>query len=122
MNVYCYSGGIYCEDCGDSIRDDLANTNHAPKNWDNTKSYDSDDFPKGPYPDGGGEADSPLHCEAGGDCLNALWIGQGSKVGAFLENPLTKVGEEYMREAIKISGKPASLWIDFYETERDNNE
>ncbi len=40
-------------------------------------AYDSDDFPKGPYPDGGGEADGPSYCD---DC------------GKFLENDLTDDG------------------------------
>jgi hypothetical protein len=39
--------------------------------------YDSDDLPKGPYADGGGEADTPQHCD---DCRR------------FLENPLTGDG------------------------------
>ena len=36
--------------------------------------YDSDDLSKGPYPDDGGEADTPRHCDT---------------CGVFLENPLT---------------------------------
>ena len=39
--------------------------------------YDSDDLPKGPYSNGGGEADTPQHCDG---------------CGAFLENPLTGDG------------------------------
>jgi hypothetical protein len=39
--------------------------------------YDSDDLPKGPYSDGGGEADSPQHCDG---------------CGLLLENPLTSDG------------------------------
>jgi hypothetical protein len=27
--------------------------------------YDSEDLPKGPYADGGGEADTPQHCDVG---------------------------------------------------------
>jgi hypothetical protein len=45
--------------------------------------YDSDDLPKGPYPNGGGEADTPQHCD---------------RCGAFLENPLTQAGYRYVNE------------------------
>jgi hypothetical protein len=31
--------------------------------------YDSDDLPKGPYAQGGGEADTPQHCEGCGQFL-----------------------------------------------------
>lgn len=51
--------------------------------------YDSDDLPKGPYADGGGEADTPQHCDA---------------CGGFLENPLTAEGLAYVREAIERDG------------------
>jgi hypothetical protein len=45
---------------------------------------DSDTFPQGPYANGGGEADSPQHCD---HCAK------------FLENPLTSDGLAYVREA-----------------------
>jgi hypothetical protein len=45
--------------------------------------YDSDDLPKGPYPNGGGEADTPQHCDG---------------CGTFLENPLTGDGVRYVNE------------------------
>lgn len=45
-------------------------------------TFDSDDWPKGPYSDGGGgESDSPCHCDA---------------CGAFLWNPLTPDGAAYV--------------------------
>ena len=47
--------------------------------------YDSDDLPKGPYPDGGGEADSPQHCDG---------------CGLFLENRLTADGYLYVNEKL----------------------
>jgi hypothetical protein len=48
-------------------------------------SYDSDFFPKGPYCNGGGEADNPQHCD---HCCT------------FLENPLTADGYKYVRECV----------------------
>src|SRR5215510_10106144 len=47
--------------------------------------YDSDELPKGPYADGGGEADTPQHCDA---------------CGCFLENPLTTEGYRYVNETL----------------------
>ena len=62
---------------------------------------DSDEYPCGPYADGGGESDTPSHC---GAC------------GEFLENPLTSHGYEYVREVASAE------WDDFYGIERDDSE
>ncbi len=56
---------------------------------------DSEQWPQGPYPDGGGEADCPQHC----DCC-----------GAFLENPLTDDGDSYVREKAEPFNAPDSSW------------
>jgi hypothetical protein len=85
MNAYIYQADLYCEDCGKKIRQDLLEdgTFHPTlgklkdANIHDETTYDSDDFPKGPYPDGGGEADT-IQCCAGCSCL--------------LENPLTDDG------------------------------
>ncbi len=76
MNVYIFQADLYCVDCAAVIVDAF----HNGKRLD---TGDSNDYPQGPYVDGGGEADCPYHC---GDC------------GVFLENPLTDYGEEYVRE------------------------
>ena len=115
MNIYVYNADIYCEDCGDAIRDRIRDEGLHPADPDDESTYDSDEFPKGPFPDGGGEADSPQHCGSGEGCLNAFWISQGRKVGAFLENPLTSWGKEYVREAIQKGGEVTILWLEFYE-------
>lgn len=47
--------------------------------------YDSDDLPRGPYPNGGGEADTPQHCDG---------------CGVLLENPLTTDGDRYITEKL----------------------
>lgn len=47
---------------------------------------DSERYPQGPYPDGGGEADSPNHCD---------------RCGIFLHNPLTSVGYGYVNEVLE---------------------
>ena len=88
MNTYFYQAALWCEDCAGEI----------PR----TRSDDSDDSPQGPYPDGGGESDSPQHCE-------------GCRV--FLENALTDYGIAYVRRALAAGrGNPAVLaaWRDYY--------
>ena len=76
--------------------------------------YDSDDLPKGPYGDGGGEADSPQHCDG---CRQ------------FLENPLTGDGVVYVEDAIRdclstnrVNRQTNDViieWADFYKDELD---
>jgi hypothetical protein len=115
MDAYIYSADIYCEDCGAAIRAQLTREGKAPADPDNEYSYDSDEYPKGPFMDGGGEADCPQHCGAGAKCLNALELLNGSRIGAFLDNPLTSEGESYVREAVREGGEVAELWADWYD-------
>lgn len=63
-------------------------------------------MPQGPYSDGGGEADSPQHCDT---CR------------MFLENPLTIECEHYVKDAIVTFDRDASgdagtinEWREFY--------
>ena len=76
--------------------------------------YDSDDLPKGPHAEGGGEADAPQHCDG---------------CGQFLGNPLTVDGlicvenmiGDYLRTR-KVSGAAAEAvteWADSYKDELD---
>ena len=72
-------------------------------------SFDSDDFPKGPYPDGGGEADYPVHCAA---------------TGEFMDNPLTEDGSAYVKQAFRAfkadgrgDAETLSTWADAYPNE-----
>jgi hypothetical protein len=64
-------------------------------------SFDSDDYPKGPYRDGGGESDCPQHCD---------------HCNTFLENPLTEEGEEYVRQAVAENPTSPAIeeWGHFY--------
>jgi len=114
MLVYIYAADIYCEQCGEAIRKRIEREGFAPANPDDERSYDSDEFPKGPYCDGGGEADCPQHCGAGPQCVNAIEFDDGHKVGAWLENELTTDGAEYVRQAIREGGEVAELWADYY--------
>lgn len=114
MNVYIHDADIYCEDCGEAICEFLKGSDFAPTDPDDETSYDSSEFPKGPYPDGGGEADCPQHCGSGKDCFNAIELSDGHKIGAWLENPLTIDGLGYVREAIQGGGEVAALWAEWY--------
>ena len=85
MRTYIYQAALYCETCGKKICDSLRDEKKAPEDELDESSYDSDDFPKGPYADGGGEADTPQHCDA---------------CHAFLMNDLTSEGMKYVEEAV----------------------
>lgn len=116
MDAYIYAADIYCEDCGRAIRKDIRRAGNAPAHPSDESSYDSDEYPKGPYSDGGGEADSPQHCGSGAECINALELEDGTKVGCFLENPLTSDGYEYVREQHRESpSEVTELWVDHYD-------
>jgi hypothetical protein len=78
MNAYIFQAALLCEACARKVMD--AKQPYA--------SNDSNTYPQGPYPDGGGEADSPQHCD---HCRT------------FLENPLTSDGVAYVVDAINHS-------------------
>jgi hypothetical protein len=114
MRAYVYAAELLCETCGLAQRELIAKDDPAsvPADPDNEHSYDSGDYPKGPYDGGGGEADTPQHC---GQCSD------------FLENDLTSEGRRYTAETIvralaavaetgKKSASPALItWADFYD-------
>jgi hypothetical protein len=83
MQVYIYQADIYCEDCGRKIRKRIKAEGNAPADPRDETTYDSDEYPKGPTADGGGESDKPEHC---GACHCSL------------ENSLTTDGVEYVLE------------------------
>jgi hypothetical protein len=108
MDAFVFQAALYCADCGRALVHDL-----RERGVDDTG--DSDDFSQGPFPDGGGEADTPQHCDSGARCLGAETIGS-HLVGAFLENPLTRDGETYVREALaETPNSPlVRFWADYY--------
>jgi hypothetical protein len=96
MNVFLSCAALLCADCGEKRRTALRHTMPAGFEQDEESTYDSDHFPKGPYPNGGGEADSPQHCD---------------HCGVFLENPLTPDGDAYVRAQAACYGtKKDSSW------------
>lgn len=80
MLVYVFQAALLCEECGVKTKAALDKMGRGPLEPDNEYTWDSDDYPKGPYPDGGGEADCYQYCD---------------KCGQFLDNPLTADGELY---------------------------
>lgn len=130
MNAYIYQAALWCEDCAREIRERLTAEGKAPEDPSDETSFDSDAFPKGPFPDGGGEADTPQHCDGGETCCNAESLFDGTKVGAFLENDLTDEGMEYVREAVRDASSKTGcragasvaleLWGPFYDVHSDD--
>lgn len=116
MNTYIYQAALFCETCEKAICRELDASGNAPSDPSDEYSYDSDVYPKGPYPDGGGEADSPNHCA---DC------------GVFLENPLTEEGYNYVIERVKDcyqsrhpsgNSEVVAEWRAFYDISLDTDE
>lgn len=111
MRVFIYQAALLCEACGVARRAQCLPAMPIPFDPNDESSYDSDDYPKGPFEDGGGEADTPQHCD---DCQ------------AFLENPLTDDGVAYTREQIAAHVEsehfqPVTLWAEFYAADLSSN-
>lgn len=103
MRVYMYQSALLCETCGEATRRELeldAIEHGRPK--ESAYNPDSDHWPKGPYDNGGGEADSPQHCDS---------------CGVFLENPLTEDGVAYVLEQCARPSQVTEKWREFYRDE-----
>ena len=83
---YIYQADVYCDDCGDKIRERLSST--APADTLDHSSYDSDDYPKDARVEHD-EADCPQHCAG---------------CGEFLRNPLTSDGYKYVQAKLNETG------------------
>jgi hypothetical protein len=80
MDAYVYKAALYCPGCAAQIR-----KGRDVQMWPRVMQEDSENVPQGPYPNGGGEADTPQHCDA---------------CGVFLESPLTPDGTRYVIEKL----------------------
>ena len=107
---YIYAADLWCDSCGRSIRKELRREGHAPADPHDETSYDSDEFPK--YASDSGESDCPQHCGAGDNCLEAIELPSGRKIGALLSTDLTGDGVRYTQEAIAKGGEVAELWAE----------
>lgn len=104
--AFIYCADVWCDDCGEAIRQRLTEEGKAPADPDDEWSYDSDDFPK--RADDDDESDTPQHCAAGEGCVNAVEI-EGGKVG-LLFGELTSDGMAYVEEAIDDANRDGSTW------------
>jgi hypothetical protein len=109
--AYIYCADVWCDDCGKAICKRLKAEGLAPAKPADEHTYDSDEYPKRCGDDE--ESDTPEHCAAGEDCLNAITLPGGMKVG-YLFGELTAVGVEYVKEAIAEGGEVADLWKEHY--------
>jgi hypothetical protein len=101
MDAFLYKAALYCSDCAAQIR-----KGRDVQMWPRVMQEDSEYVPQGPYPDGGGDADAPRHCDA---------------CGRFLENPLTPDGTRYLIEKLVEHARDGSgsqtvleEWAAFY--------
>lgn len=98
-DVYVFQAALICEDCGKQVI-------QALKKKGITDTGDSDDFPQGPYGDGGGETDTTQFCDRMHDCVNRVHIAGASTfsgkhtIGCPLGNPLTSAGAEDLRRQL----------------------
>jgi len=96
--AYIYQADVWCHDCGRAICKRLKREGKAPAHPDDEWTFDSDECPKRANDDD--ESDTPQHCAAGEDCINAVTLPSGENVG-FLFGELTADGMEYVKEAIE---------------------
>lgn len=108
MMVYMFQAALLCQGCGNAVIEDMKvlHPEKVPADAADESSYDSDQFPKGPYDNGGGEADCPQHCD---------------HCHVFLENPLTPDGIVYTADAVRRheedgdgNAEVIGEWKDYY--------
>ena len=99
MTGYIYQAELLCESCGEKVKKDVKKPDY-PCDLEDETTFDSDDYPKGPFDIG--ESDCPEHCAC---------------CGLFLENPLTADGDDYVREYIENSPENpiTQLWAEYYD-------
>ena len=114
MQAYIYQAAFLCEECANKTCDVIVRNEDQPYK----PSENSDQWPQGPYANGGGEADCPNHCD---------------HCGVFLENPLTTDGYAYVRESVSLAAKmyakdpictsvALTEWAPFYDISLEEKE
>ena len=113
VKAYIYAAALHCAECTarhvlgvpfGSLGAEIERQRKAHGIPDGAS--DTDNVPDGPHGDGGGESDSPAHCDT---CRR------------FLRNPLTSDGRDYVRDAIREHNETGrgdretlQTWRDFY--------
>ncbi len=128
--TYIYCADTYCDECGRAIAQDIVDSGQGPADIDDERSYDSDEFPKGPYPSE--ETDGPDHC-ANDDCLGdvvdlgdyglepgaELFGAERRVIGELLSDGLTEHGVSYLRELLDDSRKLTPYQVALHRFWRD---
>ena len=100
MKAFVFQAALHCSDCANRLRDKLTMQCNATGESLRPLSEDSDVWPQLAAGRGGGEADSPQHCDT---------------CGVFLENPLTPEGDDSLRVAAsEFDGKDLA-WCEIAE-------
>jgi hypothetical protein len=129
---YIYNADVYCDDCGNAIKRDLAEHYYKGRACEalpdgatgvhftsvkdcagyledmDERDYDSGDYPK--YGSDDEACDSPQHCGSGGDCVNAIEFEEHSSIGCLICSNLTDDGIEYVKEVVREGGRVADFW------------
>ncbi len=103
-----YRADAWCDSCADAIKAAIKREGALPADITDERCYDSDDYPK--YMSNDEASDSPYHCAAGEECLEAEILPSGQKIGALLSTSLTPDGVEYVRCAVREGGEVAEFW------------
>lgn len=111
--MYAWKAEPWCDSCAEAIIRNL-----DPKNDDGTTENYPQWFPAG-------ETDCPQHCGSGEECLEAITLPSGRKIGALLGDELTDDGEAYVLDA--RPGEVVDLWMQHFainppEEEEDEEE
>jgi hypothetical protein len=119
IDYYVYNADVYCPACAGEIRRRI--DTQVPKPL--IDRDDSEDYPQGPY--SGDESDVPQHCGSHADCLEAIVLSNGLKIGKFLENTLTDEGVKWVKQAAKNrrgDNEVMNLWTNYYGLDEDDDE
>ena len=111
--AFMFQADLWCDSCGQAIREDLDAEGKRPEDPEDEYSYDSDEYPK--EVGDPGESDSPSHCGAGEECLEAEVLPSGRKISALLSTSLTSDGAEYVKEAVVEGGEVANFWREAFD-------
>jgi len=104
MDAFIFQAALICSDCCNDFKANHEKPDHVDES--DEYSYDSDEWPKGPYAYGGGEADTPQHCD---------------HCGVFLENSLTPDGDTWLREQAEPYETESDMSWDEIAANAENN-
>lgn len=108
--AYQYCGALYCDSCGEALRDKLRAEGKVPGY---PRPWDSGDWPAS-FDESESDADSISHCDSGAECLEPVALSdygldpwrqlvgaEEHDVGALIEERLTAEGVERTREMLR---------------------